>query len=930
MKKSLTLLVFSAMVLALTIYSTRFLLNTVSNTSNQIIIRKKRDAKNESEKPLIQNFNVVGFRTKELNERISFYFTKLVKSTDGTTWIGTSKGLYKSINEKNFENVESGLPANEGINNIIISPLKLNKLMYVNTSNEGWHISKDNGNTFKKITWLNDGSGFSDFMITKNGEIFATCNKQENGQIIRRSLYKSIDGENFEKIFSKENSGLIQVIEGPDGTIYLAFDGEKTSNFMVSELWKSIDADHKQFSLIKSFQESISAILVTKNNKIIISVSFWWRQAEDYNKAMFYISKNNGKTFEKKISSTISSCWEAQNLKEITSDTIIVWGNHSIYVSNDNLENFEKIDRIPPLTGGSAIGNDDSNLYISSGTGEEAQIYKLDFNHSFINYKNPDYIGNKFNGFVYNQEQEIDIKADYLTSATLNGKLITIPYSKFKLTPGIHKLVVTVKEQYRKYLGLFGDNAKTGKITYNFWIEPFKDIKNEIKYEVNINDTELLVGLISNKGNTNGKPIIQTKTNSAISHPAKLTINLNIDLFDLTQSYYVKGKIDNNNFKEEEQKKTITNKLTTINDDGIYKFHLVDFVGNNYESYLELGKNNWIITGIFENSDLQAWAEKLNVTISVASEKEKQQALVWLQNYQVAVNQVFNEALQDKGKGFIFQIAELPEKYKSFTNPINYGGPKQDYKINSEKLKQQIENIANKYLEDGINQLPKNLNVDTRNVIDKTTLDSCKIWTNNYQRVINQNENKWKKEIATSISREFATSNEMQVLENYLTEKFKYENINNYLTEVIWKSDFKFNDFQKYIQFEKLKNEASEWVNKQIPQINERYQNKLKEAKSDINLHRYSLKEILDNQNEPQKQSEFANFANSGQSFHNWLQTQADLKFKTYQIRMGLGIGLPVGAGILCTGIFLYWRYSGKWHPYGTLKNYIKDLKNNK
>lgn len=49
--------------------------------------------------------------------------------------------------------------------------------------------------------------------------------------------------------------------------------------------------------------------------------------------------------------------------------------------------------------------------------------------------------------------------------------------------------------------------------------------------------------------------------------------------------------------------KTFSKNLS-IQTDGIYHLHLVDMVGNNYDSYLELGESNWKLKGTFNDDTL--------------------------------------------------------------------------------------------------------------------------------------------------------------------------------------------------------------------------------------------------------------------------------------------------------------------------------------
>lgn len=119
-----------------------------------------------------------------------------------------------------------------------------------------------------------------------------------------------------------------------------------------------------------------------------------------------------------------------------------------------------------------------------------------------------------------------------------------------------------------------------------------------------------------------------------------------------------------------------------------------------------------------------------------------------------------------------------------------------------------------------------------------------------------------------------------------------------------------------------MQTDISNWVNKNIPDINQEYQNAIKQAENDVNLHGYTISQLLGDRNAPQTKSEIDNFAD-GQSYHDWLQDQSDNMFKAYQLKMGLGIGIPLEILTVGISIFLYWRFSKKNQPYS--ENINKD-----
>ncbi|WP_338987455.1 hypothetical protein [Spiroplasma endosymbiont of Dasysyrphus albostriatus] len=54
-------------------------------------------------------------------------------------------------------------------------------------------------------------------------------------------------------------------------------------------------------------------------------------------------------------------------------------------------------------------------------------INKYKLINRLINFNQPDYFGNKYNGFVYKQEQKIDINDNFISLAKIDDKTITIP-----------------------------------------------------------------------------------------------------------------------------------------------------------------------------------------------------------------------------------------------------------------------------------------------------------------------------------------------------------------------------------------------------------------------------------------------------------------------------------------------------------------------
>lgn len=83
---------------------------------------------------------------------------------------------------------------------------------------------------------------------------------------------------------------------------------------------------------------------------------------------------------------------------------------------------------------------------------------------------------------------------------------------------GEHTLILTLKDEYRQYLDLFSGDITTDQVKYKLWVKRVID-KNKINYKTNVDDTDLLTGLVSDLGNTNGSDIIQTEVNKVVVTP---------------------------------------------------------------------------------------------------------------------------------------------------------------------------------------------------------------------------------------------------------------------------------------------------------------------------------------------------------------------------------------------------------------------------
>ncbi|MBP1525591.1 MAG: hypothetical protein H9Q65_03250 [Spiroplasma ixodetis] len=108
-----------------------------------------------------------------------------------------------------------------------------------------------------------------------------------------------------------------------------------------------------------------------------------------------------------------------------------------------------------------------------------------------------------------------------------------------------------------------------------------------------------------------------------------------------------------------------------------------------------------------------------------------------------------------------------------------------------------------------------------------------------------------------------------------------------------------------------------------MSEINTAYQNAIKQAESGLNLHGYSIDKILNDRPKPQTKSEIDNFAD-GKSYHDWLQSQANIKFRGWQLAMGFGIAIPLLLVVVAIG----WIIRSRTNPrYNGVARARKDLR---
>ncbi|WJG71311.1 WD40/YVTN/BNR-like repeat-containing protein [Spiroplasma ixodetis] len=808
-----------------------------------------------------------------------------VISSNGTIYLGTyNKGLWKSTDGINFEQV-TGLP------NEVSAIATFDKTVYVGTQQSGLWKSTD-GIKFIKTSF--SGKYTSSITIDSSGNVYV-----DN----LGALFKSKDGIKFEQVTGLPNE--VSAISYLNNTIYVGMENKG--------LWKSTDGI--KFEQVTGLPNDfvIQKIHITLNGTIYVGSqkSGLWKSTD-------------GIKFEQ-VTGLLND--KIRSIESNSNLIIIGFNNGEIYQSNDGLS-FNKIYQIDHYIVVNVTA--DGTIYVGT---EKSGLLII---NSLLKLNKPNYLGNLYNGIVYNSIQKIDIKENLVASAILDGKSQTVPKIGLDIPVGEHNLILTLKD--KTLASVFGGDPNTGQVTYKLWVKTSID-KNKIDYQAKIDDTQLYTGLVSNTGNTNNADIIQTKIkNGTGTHNASINIDFKDILidFDVNKSFYVQGTVDEttNNFTATGSKQKITKNLE-IKIDGTYHLHLVDTVGNNYDSYLELGESNWKLKGTFDDSELDKLKSKLNVIVNLTDPSQKSKALGWLHQYENFVENKFNETIKTNGKGFDSEIKNQITSYTSFLKPLTYdiaNEPKFTDGLDKNLLVKTITDKAKEILNKGLDALPKNLNVNTSNVVNKSTLDNYSAWIKNYQDFINKNKDKWINEIKKIASHGFATDEQENNIKAQVSQFLNNDNIKNYLKNVVWEDNKLLkstsNDYQQYIELDKLKTDTINWVNQNLSAINTAYENAIKNAESGLHLHGYSISEILNGKQKPQIKSEIDNFAD-GQSYHDWLQSQANIKFHGWQLKIGLPIGLISLVIAVVAGCFIYRRTNPKYNGYWRGKKEAKLRKSN-
>lgn len=376
---------------------------------------------------------------------------------NGDVYVGALDGLYKSSDDGLSFNKISDL---RQINNFAISSIGD---IYL-ASDNGLYKSTD-GTNFHKINDL--GDYIQTVNIAANGDIYVGENNLYSSKI-----YKSTNGVNFNKISDLIFSTCQTMLIKSNGDIYVGGSGYESKG----GLYKSTDGGM-----------SFKAVVVNIDNieKIIIS-----------NKNIMYLGtrqglykSNDGTNFHK--INDLGNDW-VFTLAISTNEVIYVGYKKGLYALTDNSNIFNKITDLSAYY----ITFTKKSTIFTNCSGEAVDgLYQIDLIDNLLILKQPDYLGNKYDGFVYKNEQKLDFKGQYLKSAILDGNAITVPSTNVNIAVGEHTLILTLKNKYQQYLAAFNANPNTGQVIYQLWVKTVIN-KNKINYATNVNDTDLFTRLI--------------------------------------------------------------------------------------------------------------------------------------------------------------------------------------------------------------------------------------------------------------------------------------------------------------------------------------------------------------------------------------------------------------------------------------------------
>ncbi len=557
------------------------------------------------------------------------------------------------------------------------------------------------------------------------------------------------------------------------------------------------------------------------------------------------------------------------------------------------------------------------------------------------------------NIFYYRNDTVFTLLSDLVKNVKLNDVKLLPPYTIHLISSptGLsnYKLSFNLNHNLSNYENIFfGFNPTYNAIILNLSISS-KFNNNYINYKINPNDKMIDLGK-GEYGLTQGKEIKYIFPNDTYHTNCLVGINpLNLNNLDLNNSYYVKGNYKKNDFISSNNNKYLINSRT-ITENGIYQLHYIDYIGNTYDEFLEIGRNNENIIIQIDDSKILALEKKykINTEFTHITEKQKNALNNWLLLYSNDFSNNFKnrytQLIKDKYFGF-----DLDTYYKidlnifldnitKYLNPITLN----DSSFNLESVitnKYSINNILiysdiNKFINREINSIiDSNLNyikviADSENVtVDKNIFISQNILISYIEYV--QKYNKW-------LNQEFQSliqSKISLVSLGYLTAEQIKEimiKINSskilFLKPINWVNNFNQNNFLTNIDINKLDIFLSNLIHDFINDPNALLQQEIKNIENAVNYNnKYCIDNILKTNHlkRPQNKFEILNFNNTGYSYKMWLSIQINI-LHNKKIKKIILIFIFILILLSLIIFILVYRYRVE------IKNYICRIKRNK
>lgn len=743
-------------------------------------------------------------------------------------------------------------------------------------------------------------------------------------------LYESDNGFSFVKknVNLSNDEFIINISVSQSGEIYLLTNSNKIycsnsngndffqlNNFYFENLFFS----KYKIMQIKAVEDGL--LLLTNNNILFYKNNNENRFTRiydgvitfDYNQnGLFFITNKAGfnlLNFKNGIFFLINQWDQNQkiNYLAVNDGDIYIANGNSIIKSIDNGKSFTTIlDFYSQIKIFTVF---DNNIYYLNTKGNKNFVKTNNLYNKLINLYDPKYITDD-NHFSLTTRDTVTLNWNFISSATFNNHKLNNTNKVVKLNRGSSILNLTLKQFLKPFINSFGGNSITNQVIYNFSV-PFYSNKKIVDYIAGKN-TNIYRGLFSTKGNTSGKRVVKLTNSVNEFKNSLLLVKLDKNIINFKNSYYVPGEIINNNFFPEKNNRVylntiVSNSVFVINSNGIYQLNL-NINGKNYVSYLELGKNNWLIKEQCKsyNDLILSLANKLNIHINVNKINGDQKTIIdKLNNLKQQADNIFKIICEKKYPNMsgIYSLSQLPNGYSHLLDSINYGDLRVASKINNyiiynnfnfSKLNYYLSNYNKILITNKVNYfLSKyNLNrVSASNVNSYGNLLKFNKWVLNLEFFLQNERQNLVQNLVDKVLRGYGDSKQKRELQSIFNLLFLNNGLNIFLKNITWTSNMG-NNFKQLIDYNGINDFAQKVLSQYEPAVIKEYHNDLNTAESNLDLHGYNIKTVLNSYQLPQTKKEFSNYKNTNLSFHDWLQIQINNKFHQWQLTVGLSVGL--------------------------------------